>query len=97
MGHCLLGAEDEVRELRTLSRDGRATGGNEGLAPSPASWALLPRWGMPQWVLAQVQAEKVDPWLAVVGLTSMRAARLTGLQREAQRTEPRRDEVVAAR
>ena len=51
---------------------------------------------MPHRVLANVKAEKVEPWLAVVGLKRMRDPRLTGLQREAQRTEPLGDEVVAA-
>ena len=51
---------------------------------------------MPHRVLANVKAEKVEPWLAVVSLKCMRDPRLTGLQREAQRTEPLGDEVVAA-
>ena len=92
----LLGAGEEGMALRALSRDGRATGGDEGCEPSQASWALFPRCGMPHRVVAHVQAETVQPWLAVVGLKRRRDPRLPGLQREAQRTEPRGDEVVAA-
>jgi hypothetical protein len=51
---------------------------------------------MPHRGLANVKAETVASWLAVVGPKRRRDARLPGLQREAQRTEPRGDAVGAA-
>jgi hypothetical protein len=92
----LLGAGDEVMQLRALSCPGCATGRDEGFEPSQASWAIFARCGVPHRVVANVKAEQVDPWLAVVGHDGMGDPRLAGLQREARRAEPLGDEGVAA-
>ena len=61
------GVGDEVMPLRALSRQSRTPGRNESFEPQEASLAIFARWGVPHRVLANVQAKKVAPWLAVMG------------------------------
>ena len=89
-------AANGLAQLGALVHDRGATGRDDGFEPMQAASAISTRLGFPHGVMPDVKAEKVEARWAVDRLKGVGDPRFTGLQGEAHRAEPLRDEVLAA-